>query len=58
MRNTFIQGTLSIVFVSLATIGIVTAVLATVKSLRAGTDDGSGGSEDPYVRSQIYAPSG
>lgn len=55
VRNTFIQGTLSIVFVVLTLVVIVTAVLATVRSLRAG---GSPSFEDPAVPSKIYAPSG
>ncbi|MEE1622044.1 carbon starvation CstA family protein [Zafaria sp. Z1313] len=55
VRNTTVQGTLSIVFVTLALIVIVTAVLATIRSWR-----GKGGSdnEDPRVESKFYAPSG
>ncbi len=55
VRNTFIQGTLSILFVVLALVVIVTAVLATVKSLRNG---GSPSKEDEPVPSRIYAPAG
>ena len=55
VRNTFIQGTLSILFVTLTLIVIIAAVIATVKSLMSG---GSEGHEDPYVESKIYAPAG
>ena len=65
VRNTFIQGTLSIVFVVLALVVIVTAVAAAVRSLRAGPRADSAGDEqdvdeheDPVVESRIYAPSG
>ncbi|WP_081743411.1 carbon starvation CstA family protein [Arthrobacter sp. H20] len=55
VRNTFIQGVLSIVFVSLALIVITTAVVATVKAYRNG---GGPITEDKAVPSRIYAPSG
>ncbi|MGD9526683.1 carbon starvation CstA family protein [Pseudonocardia sp.] len=55
VRNTFIQGTLSIVFVVLALIVIVTALIATVRSLRTG---GLPSAESEAVPSRIYAPSG
>ncbi|MBN9735801.1 MULTISPECIES: carbon starvation CstA family protein [unclassified Pseudonocardia] len=55
VRNTFIQGTLSILFVSLAIVVIVTAVLATWKSVQAG---GRPDNEDPAVPARIYAPAG
>jgi carbon starvation protein len=55
VRNTFIQGTLSIVFVVLTLIVIGAALLAAVKSLRAG---GSPSKEEHPVPSRIYAPSG
>ncbi|MGL4242948.1 MAG: carbon starvation CstA family protein, partial [Beijerinckiaceae bacterium] len=55
VRNTAIQGTLSIVFVSLAIIVIATALIATVRSLRAG---GGVESEDPAVPSRLVAPAG
>ncbi|MBO3085458.1 carbon starvation CstA family protein [Cellulomonas fengjieae] len=55
VRNTMIQGVLSIVFVSLAIIVILTALWATVKSFRAG---GGPSSEDPAVPSRTFAPSG
>jgi len=55
VRNTFLQGTLSIVFVVLAIIVIVASSVATVRTLR-----GRGGvdTEDPVAPSRIYAPSG
>ena len=55
VRNTFIQGTLSIVFVTLTVIVIGAAVAATIRSLRAG---GGPSAEDRPVPSRIYAPSG
>ncbi|MFT3834790.1 MAG: carbon starvation CstA family protein [Micropruina sp.] len=55
VRNTFIQGTLSIIFVSLAIIVIVTALIATARTLRHG---GGESTEDPAVPSTIYAPAG
>lgn len=55
VRNTFIQGSLSILFVSLAIIVIVAAVLSAWNSIRIG---GRPELEDPEVPSRIYAPSG
>jgi carbon starvation protein len=55
VRNTFIQGTLSIVFVSLAIIVIITAILATVRAFRNG---GGVETEDAAVASRTYAPAG
>jgi carbon starvation protein len=55
VRNTFIQGTLSIVFVTLTVIVIGAALIATIRSLRAG---GRRSAEDQPVPSRIYAPSG
>jgi carbon starvation protein len=55
VRNTFIQGTLSIIFVTLAIIVIATAVRAAVSSYRSGGGDSS---EDPRVESRVFAPSG
>jgi carbon starvation protein len=55
VRNTFVQGTLSIVFVVLTLIVIASALIATVKSLRAG---GRASAEERPVPSRIYAPSG
>ncbi len=53
--NTTVQGTLSIVFVVLTLIVLVTAIIATVRVWggHRGHD-----TEDPRVESQIYAPAG
>ncbi|MCD2186288.1 carbon starvation CstA family protein [Actinomycetospora soli] len=55
VRNTFIQGSLSILFLVLALVVIVTAAIAAVGSLRAG---GRPSLEDEPVPSKLYAPSG
>jgi carbon starvation protein len=55
VRNTFVQGTLSIVFVTLAIIVIAISVGVTVKAfLRGGGVD----TEDPAVPSRRFAPAG
>ncbi|MHC6228431.1 carbon starvation CstA family protein [Arthrobacter sp. MMS24-T111] len=59
VRNTAIQGWLSVIFVVLSIIVIATAVLATAKAFRdrasgtATTDN-----EDPAVPSRVFAPAG
>jgi carbon starvation protein len=55
VRNTMIQGVLSIVFVSLAIVVILTATWATWKAFRSGR---SASSEEPGVPSRIFAPAG
>ena len=55
VRNTTVQGTLSIIFVTLAIIVITAASLAAVRSIRAG---GRPGHEEEPVPSARYAPSG
>ncbi|HKP44786.1 carbon starvation CstA family protein [Mycobacterium sp.] len=55
VRNTFIQGTLSIVFASVVVIVFVAGVVVVLKSLR-GT--GKPLTEDEPVPSRIFAPSG
>jgi carbon starvation protein len=55
VRNTFIQGTLSIVFASLVVIVFVAGVMVVLNSLR-GT--GKPLTEDEPVPSRIFAPSG
>jgi len=55
IRNTMIQGILSVLFVTLSIIVIVTAIRATWKAYRSG---GSASSEDPPVPSWIFAPAG
>jgi len=54
-RNTMIQGVLSILFVGLSIIVILTAIWQTWKAYRAG---GGPSSEDPPVASRIFAPAG
>ncbi|GAA1353314.1 carbon starvation CstA family protein [Falsarthrobacter nasiphocae] len=55
VRNTAVQGTLSVLFVVLAIIVIIAAVISTLRSLRRGSHSST---EDPFVPSEIYAPSG
>ncbi|MDI3329938.1 MAG: carbon starvation CstA family protein [Micrococcus sp.] len=55
VRNTFVQGTLSVLFMVLTIIVIAMAVTATVKSYRTR---GMPENEDPRVESRIYAPAG
>ena len=55
VRNTFVQGSLSILFVVLTIIVVVMAVVETVKALRGHQRRTR---EDPFVESRIYAPSG
>jgi len=55
VRNTFIQGTLSIIFVTLALIVIIAAVTAAIMSFRRG---GGASAEDARVESETFAPSG
>ncbi|MBT2536236.1 carbon starvation CstA family protein [Arthrobacter sp. ISL-69] len=59
VRNTMIQGWLSVIFVVLSIIVIITGVIATAKAFRneaagVGHDD----HEDPAVPSRGYAPAG
>ena len=55
VRNTMVQGVLSILFVTLAIIVIITALLATWRAYRTGSNATS---EDPAVPSRIFAPAG
>jgi carbon starvation protein len=55
VRNTMIQGILSILFVTLAIIVIATAILATWKAFRTRANATS---EDPAVPSEMFAPAG
>jgi carbon starvation protein len=55
VRNTMIQGVLSILFVTLALVVIVTALAATARAYRVRSDESS---EDPAVPSQRFAPAG
>ena len=60
VRNTAIQGTLSIVFVVLVALLMAAAVVAVVQARRVGAAGGRevGSSEDPAEPSHLYAPSG
>lgn len=53
VRNTMIQGTLSIVFVSCVAFVIICAVWRMVKTVQSGKYTSS---EDPYQESNFYAP--
>jgi carbon starvation protein len=55
VRNTMIQGVLSILFVTLSIIVIATALWATWRAYRRGSDATS---EDPAVPSRRFAPAG
>ena len=55
VRNTMVQGVLSILFVSLAIIVITTAILATIRAWRTGSNASN---EDAAVPSRRYAPAG
>jgi carbon starvation protein len=55
VRNTFVQGTLSIIFVTLSIIVIIAALVVTWKAYRAG---GGEDTEDDAVPSRMFAPAG
>ncbi|UTM37756.1 carbon starvation protein A [Rhodococcus pyridinivorans] len=55
IRNTFIQGTLSIVFAVLVLIVVAAGVVVCIRSVRAG---GMPTTETPDVPSKIFAPAG
>ena len=55
IRNTAVQGTLSIIFVVLAIIVIIMAVISTINSVRNG---GGENHEDPPIASRRFAPDG
>jgi carbon starvation protein len=55
IRNTGVQGTLSIVFVVLAIIVIAASIVVTIKAIR---DGGGVDNEDPAVPSRRFAPAG
>lgn len=59
VRNTAIQGWLSVIFVVLSIIVIATAVLATVRAFRGRTAGAvTTDNEDPAVPSRVFAPAG
>ncbi|AZS39293.1 MULTISPECIES: carbon starvation CstA family protein [Microbacterium] len=55
IRNTAVQGTLSIIFVTLAIIVMVAAVIVTIRAIRNG---GGENTEDAPVASRRFAPAG
>ena len=55
LRASFWQGILSIVFVTLAIVVVITSLIATVRAIRAGGGDSH---EDAPVASRRFAPQG
>lgn len=55
VRNTFVQGTLSVVFLVLSIIVIIASLVVTVRALR---EHGGPNTEDPAVVSHRFAPAG
>jgi carbon starvation protein len=55
IRNTFIQGSLSIIFAVLVLVVVIAAAFVCIKAIRAG---GLPTTEDEPVESKIFAPSG
>ncbi|MGA9873360.1 MAG: carbon starvation CstA family protein [Rhodococcus sp. (in: high G+C Gram-positive bacteria)] len=55
IRNTFIQGTLSIIFAGLVLIVVAAGLIVCVKSLRSGELENN---EEPEVPSKIFGPAG
>lgn len=55
VRNTFIQGTLSIVFASLVLMVVVMAIAVSIKSIRSGPMETT---EAPFVPTKHFAPAG
>lgn len=53
IRNTMIQGTLSIMFLAMVAFVMVCAAVSIVKAVRTGDTTTS---EDPYQESRLYAP--
>ncbi|MGZ4662325.1 MAG: carbon starvation CstA family protein, partial [Arthrobacter sp.] len=59
VRNTMIQGWLSVIFVVLSIIVIITAVMATVIAFRnASRGIPNLDNEDPRLASRVFAPAG
>ncbi|WP_291278032.1 carbon starvation CstA family protein [Galactobacter sp.] len=55
VRNTAVQGTLSVAFLLLALIVVVAATVITIKNIRTKRPDTT---EDPEIPSKIFAPAG
>ncbi|GHG42236.1 putative carbon starvation protein (CstA) [Sinomonas cellulolyticus] len=58
VRNTMVQGVLSVVFVVLSIIVIVAALIATFKAFRGVGIGAEADTEDPAVPSRVFAPAG
>jgi len=55
VRNTAVQGTLSIVFLVLTLVVVVSSAVVTVREVKLRRGERT---EDPYVESRIFAPAG
>jgi carbon starvation protein len=55
IRNTFVQGTLSIIFATLVIIVVLAAIVVCIRSIRAG---GMPTTEEPDEPSHFFAPAG
>ena len=55
IRNTFIQGTLSILFATVVVVVLIAAIIMIIKAIRGG---GLPLTEDDPVASKMFAPSG
>jgi carbon starvation protein len=58
VRNTMVQGVLSVVFVVLSIIVIVAGLVATVRAFRGADPAALTDHEDPAVPSRVFAPAG
>lgn len=60
IRNTAVQGTLSIIFALVTLAVVITGIVTCIKALRAGAAQGKAveSSEEPYVASRYFAPLG
>ena len=54
-RNTFVQGSLSILFVVLTLVVVITALIEVVKAKNGHAKESK---ENPYIESKLYAPAG
>ena len=55
VRNTFVQGTLSIVFALLVAMVVVMALWKSIEAIRKGSMPTS---EEPFTESKLFAPAG
>ncbi|MGT2463238.1 carbon starvation CstA family protein [Sinomonas atrocyanea] len=58
VRNTMVQGVLSVVFVVLSIIVIIAALVATFRAFRGTAPAALADHEDPAVPSRVFAPAG